>query len=36
VTETADRLLREHAPITDRFVQQVVDVVIAAASPRRP
>jgi Tetracyclin repressor-like, C-terminal domain len=29
------RLLHGHAPITDRFIQQVVGAVIAAASSRR-
>jgi AcrR family transcriptional regulator len=28
------RLLQQHAPLTDRFVQQVVDSVIAALTPR--
>jgi hypothetical protein len=27
------RLLHGHAPLTDRFVQQVIDAVIAATSP---
>ena len=30
------RLLHGHAPLTDRFIQQVVDAVIASASSRRP
>jgi AcrR family transcriptional regulator len=30
------RLLHQHAPLTDRFVQQVVDSVIKALAPREP
>ena len=30
------RLLHGHAPLTDRFIQQVVDSVIKALSPPRP
>jgi hypothetical protein len=28
------RLLHQHAPLTDRFVQQVIDAVLAAISAR--
>ena len=30
------RLLHQHAPLTDRFVRDVVDSVIAALTPREP
>jgi hypothetical protein len=30
------RLLHKHAPLTERFVQQVIDTVIAAVSSDRP
>ena len=30
------RLLHQHAPLTDRFVQDVVDLVIKALAPREP